>query len=552
MTHRRSLAWLAVGVLVAGSSLLFVSLSIGRIRAGVWFNRALDRIEHDGATDAHLTEAAAHARRPAEWRRLVQITWKLEEDRRWVNTAELSLLAADRFRRDDMWNLLAAYALIRSGRYDRAVTVLEDVDSPSETSQMMEVLVQLNPAARAEWPDRLGALSSRGENQTMLRAVGRAVRSGDAEDLYHAGVATGVPAFYINSAVAAARLGRRDTAVRAVEVVKKEFFREDILEDRNGTDAAVHLAAWLRDSEWFFSLLRTLGGRRAVEPDVLAMQGDFLVEQRQYNQALEVYRELRRLHPESTPVAFVNSAAILRLRDEPGSDEIYREGIRYHPSNIDIPMEYAAFLAGENRRLDAIQVLIRVADQGTHPPDGRRWLLIRAVLGPRRPVERLEADAWNYLNEHPDEYDVARFLAGIFLVRRDSRGLQNLLRRYPPETGDWAQTIHAIAAADRGDYARADNLFSNSSSLSGLYNYGLFSLRHRELFKADQVIEKGLNQAGFTDDPIWKARLFLLQAENLRLTGRHEEALEFTDAALRLTPDNDTVYTYRTRLARQP
>jgi tetratricopeptide (TPR) repeat protein len=544
MNRGRSFTWLGIGLLVAGSSLLFVTFSIGHIRSGVLFQRVLDRIERDGPTDDHLTDAAEYARRPGDWRMLLRIAWTLEEGRRWVNVGELADLAAERFPRDDSWKLLSVYGKIRTGRFTESQDVLNTMDSTSELFQMVQVLTLLNPSERNDWEDNLSALSDQPENQQILRSIGIALRSGSSDDLYDAGLKTKVPAFLVNSGIAAAGSGDRGRAERAVRSLKEEGMPVSIAA---GT-ASVHLAAWLGDSEWFFTLLSALGGRRSVEPDVMTMQGDFLREQNQFREAAGVYEELRRLYPRFSAVPFINGAILQHQESGADAETLFRRGLDYHPGDHRLRMEYAIYLVSRNRRIDTVRTLLPVSVSGVQ--DGRQWLLIRAVLGPRNPVERLEADAWAYLNDHPDDEAVATFLANMFLIRRNRSGLEDLRRRYPPETADWAKTLHAIAAAERGEYARAEELFSGTTGIDGLYNGALFLLRHGSLTEARNVIEEGRRRAEETDDPVRRSRFHLFLAEYFRLTGNMNQAEEHAETALRLNPDSDTLYIYRAILAR--
>ncbi len=544
MNRRRSLMWLGIGLLVAGSSLLFITLSIGHIRAGVWFHRILDRIERDGPTDRHLADAAEYARGPSDWRRLMRIAWNLEEDRRWVNIAELAHLASEKLPRDDTWKLLSAYGRIRTGRFQEAQHTLDDIDSSSELYQMIRVLAVLDPAERSDWYDNLANLSNRPERDDILRTIGTAVQSGSAEDLYYAGLKTEVPAFLVNSGIAAASTADRPGAVRAVTALKEASagfsFPTRI--------ASVYLATWLRDSEWFFSLLSDLGGRRSVEPDTMAMHGDFLLTQKQYREAENMYQELRRLYPEFSAIPFINGAILRRIGGSEDADELFRQGLTYHRRDYHLHMEYAAYLVSRNRKIEAVRVLLPAGFSELR--DGRQWLLIRAVLGPRSPVERLEADAWTYLNEYPEDEAVATFLANMFLLRRDSSGLEDLRRRYPPETAEWARILHAIGAVERGEYSRAETLLAPGNTPVSIYNYALFILRHGDLFLAAPVIEEGRKLAEEKDDSVWRSRFYMLLAEHSRLIGNMDKAIEHADTAVRLNPDNDTVYTYRMILAR--
>ncbi len=546
MSRRRSVFWLVIGLLVAGSSSYFITVSIQRIRAGVLFARAMTRLERDGATDEALADAARFARRTDEWRRLVAIAWRLEDDRRWPNVAELALVAAHRLPRDDIWKYTAAFALMRIGRFDEAGEITASADTVSELSQMIETLLVLDPARRDEWRAGLGDLAARGEEEPVLYALGTAFQSQRPIDFFHAGEVTGISEFLVNGALIAAAGGDRERAREGIDRLR-EVTGGGMLLDDGATLTVLHLATWIDDSEWFFSLVQQLGGQYAVKPAVLSMQADFLLRQHQFARAEEIYRELRNLHPRWSAAAFSNGAALLSHAGRPGAEELYRLGIEYHPRDLHLRLEYASYLIREGRRFDAARTLAAI---GGNPRGGRHWLLVRTILGPRRPVERLEADAWDYLNDHPDDAEVAQFLASLFLFRGDDRGLADLRRRYPPEFAGWAGTIHGYQATREGRYAAAEELLENGTTASGLYNYALFLLRHGSLPSAEEAIQRGVRRAEEQNDPFWRARFYLLAAEFARLTGDLDAAIAHADRAVRLRTDMEHIYTYRSILAR--
>lgn len=560
MTFTRSVVILIAAVIVTVLSIVFISLSINSIRSSVWFDRIIERIDRDGPTAEHLTEAAEYARRPAEWRQLVRIAWEMRDDRRWTNVADLAALAAERFPRDDTWPHLAAYANIRRGRYDAAAELMTTEPSPSRLSQNIQVLIAVDRDSPRGMDARLADFAERDPDEEILVSIGRAARDATPESLYNAGKTTGVSAYYLQSALTAARTGDRTAARRAASHLQ-EFDRISGEADR--IHAEVYLAAWLRDTEWFFDRLAAIGGRRAVSPPMLLMQADFLVEQGQFGRALPVYREVQQQAPTFHPVPFVNGAAIqrtvTRFPDDPRVaeqiDATYQEGIRYHQGYRNLRLDYAGHLVSTGRRIQAIRALLPLGPLETGQYDATetrqsQWLLTRTVLGSRTPVERLEADLWDYLNQVPDAHLVARFLARFFVVRQDDRGLSQLRQRYGPEDADWAATLHAIHAVENDDYATAEMLFEQSRSVAALYNRALFSLRHEPFDIARERIETFQVEAERIESARWLTRAFLLQADHARMNGEIETAERLVERATALSPYSDTVYTYQAILAR--
>ena len=414
MTSPRSVVVLSAAVLVTGLSVFFISLSINSIRNGIWFDRVMDRIERDGPVAEHLSEAAEYARRPDEWRQLVRIAWELPEERRWTNVAELATLASDRFPRDQEWRHLAAYANIRRGRLDVAAELISVDPSPSQLSQQIQVLVALDRDSPQGMTRRLAKFADRSEHEEILVSIGRAARDATSEAMYNAGETTGVTAYYLQSALTAAKSGDRTSARRAATQLQGYAGGSGGLNHRR---AEVYLAAWLRNTEWFFDRLSALGGRNAVSPPMLLMQADFLVEQGQFDRASPIYRELQQQAPGADPVSFINDAAIQRTvtrfpndpRVTKRIDATYQEGIRYHPEHRQLRLDYARYLVSTGRRIEAIRALLPLGPIAADRFDATdnvqtQWLLTRTILGARTPVERLEADLWDYLNRAPDAH----------------------------------------------------------------------------------------------------------------------------------------------------
>ncbi|MFP4209846.1 MAG: hypothetical protein ACLFR8_01285 [Alkalispirochaeta sp.] len=557
MKESRSVAVLLLGIIIAASTSLFLVVSIGTIRDSIWFSRILSRIERDGATEEHLSEAAEYARRPADWNRILRIAWSMPEPERWANVSEYALTAAERFPRDDSWDLLAVFGMIRGGRYEDARTVLNGVDSPSDLTQKLRVLAALDPDEPSKIEKSLVDLAERPDEERIARTIGLAFRDDSADRWFRAGEYTDLRAFYLQSALTAAGHGDHDGARRAAMLLREE----DLFA---GVDPAeLYVAAWLRDDTWFFSAVASVGGSIAVEPATMLMQSDFLVEQRQWNRVAPIYGELRERYPRYSPIPFGNGALLERrtapFPDDPTTAEtiekIYARGISAHPDDARLRLDLSAYYIATGRRLDAVRTLVPLgpieriaADETTQ----RHWLLARTVLGSRTPVERLEADLWSYLNEETEAHLVAHFLARYFLIRDDLRGLADLRRRYRPDSAPWARTVHAMHAVTESQFSDADRLFAEDTTIEGVYNRALFALRHHAfLDTAAPLIDELRNRADPSEDPDITSDAAILAAELSRLQGDHASAVAIIDRAIAVNPYSNALYTYRANLARQ-
>lgn len=557
MSQRRSLGLLVTGVILAIGVTIIISVSIGAIRDSVWFGRIVDRIEGEGVSEERLGEALRYARSQTDWRTLLRIAWQMPDSQRWRNVAKIAGVAGDRFRRDGSWRLYSAYALVRDGRFEEGRDVLDRLDSPSRLSQEIYLLTALDPNSPDRESERLSAFADRPDNEMLLQSIGDAFRNTTHLTLERAGEVSNVPEFYVAAALTAAEMGDREAARRITGTLRLD---EDG-EMRTRSRRLLYLARWLEDSEWFFRIAQSLGGREATRGDVRLMQAGLLVGQRQFERAERLYEEVSEELPLLSPVPFINRAAIKRLTSEFPEDAateaeiaaIFEEGLSTHPQDRDVRLEYAVYLTSLGRRLDAISVLVPIGpiQESVDPTTQRRWLLTRAILGPRVPIERLEADLWAYLNSEPDAHVVAAFLAQFFLLRNDERGLSSLRDRYDPSDAAWAATIHGIEAVDRGDYDQGLAYFQRDSSVYGLYNQTLFYIRHGTIAEADAAVQRFTARVDREEDERWRVTALLVQAELSRMKGNTDEARAFVERAKELNPYNDTVYIYEALLAPQ-
>ncbi|MFW5695356.1 MAG: hypothetical protein ACOCYB_09305, partial [Alkalispirochaeta sp.] len=322
--------------------------------------------------------------------------------------------------------------------------------------------------------------------------------------------------------------------------------------------APLYLAVWLRDIDWLFEQLRSLSGTRAVDPEVLLIQAEGLVHQGRLERARRFYRELQQVAPQYDEIAFLNDAAITHQIGDGAPQQILREGLRVHNDSADLRSELAGVLIARNERLAAAQVL--GPSMVVHSGSDRRhrdWLLTRAVLGPRRPLSRLESDLWFYLNTHPEADLVAQYLARFLARRGDTPGMDRLRDRYDPARSEWATTLHIEHARRREDHARAESLldYYPDDSWTAHYNRIVFALRHLPLSDASDAIDRferwlehgtELTPSAYAEAEL---RGLLARTEYLRLTGDAEGAHAALDQAMRLAPDDLNLSSYERLIA---
>ncbi len=543
----------ALGLAIATS--LVIGVSISSIRDSIWFGRIVRRMDAGGADREQLLDASRFARRAPEWRQLAQLAWNLSDDERWPSVRDVTLLAADRFPRDDTWIQAAAFAMIRLGQYEQARDLLGAPEAAGELRQYLHILSALDIDEPVLSAERLAAFGDAPEGMGVLRTVGRATREPSAELLWDAWEVTGVSAYGVNAALEAAGDGSREVARTSVD----ELRRSGRMPDPEYESAPLYLAVWLEDVDWLFAQLASLSGRRAVEPAILLIQGEGMLQQGQLDAARRFYREVHTAHPYFAELPYLNDGAItLRLGDG-DPIPILRSGVVSHPQSVELRGALAGLLTASGRRLEAAEV-IAPAVIGTATEAMRRdrnWLLVRALLGTREPVARLESDLWSYLNDHPEATIVAHYLTRFLVARNDTAGLSDLRGRYTADAGSWAATAHLMHMVEQGRLAEAEELVSllDHESWTGAYNRALFAMRFLPLHEAEHAVEafrRQLNRESARHSETRRrasVHLALLEAELARLSGDGARARIVVDRAIDVNPDMDLLYTYRAILA---
>jgi len=544
--------WILFGfaLLFGLSTAVVLVLSVSSLRDRIGFERAFDRIERLIRTEGNdeeyrraIEDAAEYARTRGQFFRLLELAWSVDDESRWSLIVSVTSRARDRNVEDTLFRQVESYARSRTG--DR-MTAKELVSGQGDSlSQRLRIFAEIDLGEPAASRARLTALGMDDDAPELYRIVARAFGDPRAPDLVAAWETFGARAFAVNGALAAATAGDRSTARRASDPLRTRF-------DQDNPRPTLYLAAWLDDDEWLFSQLRSLEGRRVVEPEIFLLQADGHLRQGQFSEARAIYREIIATRPEVSAVPFLNLAVINERLAEGPVDELYRTGLSHHMTSRDLRIAWGTRLIRRGRRLEAAQVVAPVAlREGDH----ETWLLARAVLGTRRPVARLESDLWGYINRYPDALEVAAFLARFLTVRNDRQGLDVLRSRYDADTAAWARVLHAEAALADNDWNRAETILAEGESLELAYNRAVFALFHRDRNEIERTIavyrEEFERDVRITTQRRTQAeiRSLLLMAESARLRNEEDQAVALLERAELIGYPSTRVARYRALLA---
>lgn len=544
--------WVLFGfaLLFGLSTAVVLVLSVSGLRDRIGFERITRRIDqfvraerYDDEYRAAIEEAAEFARTRAQFMQLLGLAWNLEESDRWPAVISITAPARERHRSELAFVQIESYARIRSDDRETAATMLDGYTDA--TSLRLRILAVIDPTDREASRRRLIALAA-GENQPALfTTVSRAFDDPNSEALYEAWEEFGARAFAVNGALAAAGAGDRDAALRAVRPLRS-------MNDDERVRPTLYLAAWLDDDQWLFSQLRSLEGRRLVEPELFLLQADGHIRQGQFREARAIYREIIATDPGASEIPYINLAVINeRLGDGP-IDELYRTALPIHPRSRALRFAWSSRLVRRGNRLEAARVIAPVA---LTPGDHESWLLARAVLGARRPVARLESDLWGYINSYPDALEVAAFLARFLYIRNDAESLAVLRNRYAPGSAPWSRIVHALHALDEDRPHDAETMLAGGESLDLAYDRAVFALHHRDATEIARTTaayrEEFERDVRISTTRRTEAEILslLLEAEAARLAGDAEASVAYLERAKLIGYPSTQVARYRTLLA---
>lgn len=560
---RMRIVFFIFALVLAVSTFFGIARSVILIRDSVAFSRLVGTLRREGANAAEIEAAAEFARRPGEWQQLLQLAWELPDDQRWRTLAALGRGAAARFARDPQWPQITVYALVRSGEHAAARSILAEIRDQSELTQELAVLAAADPDDRADAPVHLTELSDRYGPESLAGSVGIAISAPTYANRMEAWSRTRISAFAINAALESAAAGNRAESRAALDAIQSVM----VLPDPGRTAASLYLALWLGELDWFFAQLQRMDRRAATAPELLLLQADALLQQGQRMRARAVYEEIIAVAPEISPTPHLNAAVLQRAERPEVGIATLQGAIERFPADAELRRYLAAAYHEAGDPLSAMLTLAPVitgSTGGSDDPlegDHARWLFVRTVLGRRSPISRTESDLWNYLNRYPDADLVAQFLARFLSIRNDSAGLSQLVRRYESDGYPWVRTAQAMLAIDRDELAMAErhlnearttDAASAARSIRDEYvlhrNASLFALRYLPLDEAETHVsafrrwsERFLPQE---TEPLMHS------AELLRLRGDLVAARELVDRAIAISPDTESLYTFRAILAR--
>lgn len=558
MKADRRVLLFAVALVFAAATSVGILISIDRIRDTVRFSRVIRRIDAADPDPALLREAARYARSRDDWRLLLRFAWSM--DARGPHLRDLAAAASNAFPDEAVWRSIAAFGALDAG--DRAgarelMQLRQRGDRADSLEEWLVLLARIDPADPAESRNSLAELAEAAERYPVGHAVASAEINRNPVSLRNAWELSSVGAYALQGALEAAAAGNRVLAASLIDAAREA----DLMPDAARWDAPLYLALWLDDTDWLFDQLTALPGRRIGEPSVLLVQAEGHRRQGRLVEARRFYRELQTVAGDFTDVAFLNDAALTWLLDDEPAEPILRAGLAIHPQSGRLRGELAGLLVRENRRLAAVQLLSRQLvgpDRSTLPAAQahRDWLLTRAILGSRQPLERLESDLWQYLNQHPDATTVARYLARFLALRMDEAGMARLAERYPLEFAPWSRPLHAYLEIAEDDLTAAESILAegDADSVAAWYNRVLFALRYVPLPEAEILLNEArawlaagppLSQTASREA---ERQLLILEAEFARLSGDPSAALVAVDRALRISSDPD-LRAYRSILA---
>lgn len=553
-----------VAAIVTITTVGLLAVAIGTIRTQSLYDRVLRRIElldrrndYGEEYQDELENAARYARSVEDWKRILRLAWRRPQPERWRTTYELARTAVSSTRGNSELRLIGGYAAIRLGDNAGADEMVQTIANADDTTQYLRLLARIEPGSPEQSRTAIIDLDQTGPPMPLVQVVAEALYNPDADSLWNAWETTGITSFALNSALHAAVSNDRDRVARAVEFLRRATGSEE---------TGVYLAIWLQDIDWFFNQVRRLSPQNAVAPEVLLLQADAHALQRQWDEAHRIYRELQETHPRISALPFINDAILTRRFDDAESPfEILRRGERFHENDRSLQLTLATFDIQSNDHEGALRRLDRMLE--LLPTDHTAWLLRRILLARTESdtgvsAERLESDLWLYLNRYPDAVIVASFLARILRIRGDTAGLEELRRRYPPNSAPWAAIIHLIEATETNRMLRAEEMLSlqfpdegRDFEWIGYYNSALFALQYLPLAEAARAISRyrtWWERDAFLPDRIYDragTELLLLEAELARLREDTATALRHIDRAIAITPSRESLYSYRTLIA---
>lgn len=498
---------------------------------------ALEQGRIDDA-EAHLLRAAESAHSPEAWLRLLKHARRLPENELYRELLGRGYAA---FPGSESLAAARGFRLLQEGEATEAWRILSrEVDPDAYPALLSAALL----AAEAE----------PGENASEEMSLFAALPESDTPDPFlRAYEFTGAVPFLDNALLLTLRDGDFDRAQQVLGRFPQPSDRETgaSVEENDSPEIAerrgrllITAAHTLEDRETFYTYLRALGGREGTRPLPLLLQADLRMSAREHEEAERLYRELRSVAPEFSPIPYLNGAWLLRQEGATALD-LLRRGTQRFPEEERLKIALLKELIYHGNEEEARS---RIA-LGS-PSLMSKLLNVAFFFAPdvdRGYTPRL----WQLFNEENSAPEVARLLAYHLVGVNDLAELQRLLDRFPEREYPWARFYLGYLALRRGLYGRADELFSNRPGVEGYpvepwiweANAALSALHtgsfRRSLENARRAQELLVSQ-GAADRALSHGTLLSLEAEALRLSGNRREALNVARRAVDLAPESSS------------
>lgn len=433
--RRRGLFLVSAAAVAFGIVVVVIVTGTSRLRSEAVFVGRFERIDAL-IEDGDLAEAAAILSDLEDAARTREQWLSILRRRRQVSTAgdeglaSSALAALDRLPGSQEIAAVAAYALIRTGDFERAAEVAEVLESEAyETIRVWAYLV----AGRT---DELSGLKN------PLAIVATLQDSRDVEEFRLAAEQTGDHRLAVNAALLAAADGAFRSAV-------------SLLPPASSPHLPSILALRLyREAGLVDEALDLLGA--PVSPEEHAIAADLSVIAGRFGAAARHLEAVVDAAPGAYPEAYVNLALLRPGRTE----EILAAGLQRNPDSAAIVVALARYLGEDGRVTEALELIedAQVADPAVE--------LAALDLG-QPAVDLLPARLRQILRRYPPERHAASAAAARRLMAheylRNSGALEELLEDYPDDPA--AQTYRGLLAYRRQAYQEAAAHFADAWNL---------------------------------------------------------------------------------------
>ena len=548
----RIAALVAVALVVATLSTTLLVVGIGRLRSARLYRDALEEIarleSRPDAFAAAIDAAIDHARTRSEFRQLLRLAWRLEDRLRWPLVSDIAAGAIEKRRGESEFHLALVYASAETGAIEVARDRLSEATDGDRTSRL-RVFVELSDRDRSGVVARLAAIDDEFARLTADALAADATR-------------TTLVRFFARSAVpgaaltAAMRAAVEDDRRGAVELLDR-YLHVQAVARSDELPLLLRLAAWSDNAERVDTAVARAAGRSGVHDTAALIRADRALRDGRLSEAEALLGAVTTRNASIEVVVGLNRAVLAR---ETGRDEQELQQLlaldRAVPVDTRVAHHLAAAYVRRGQVESAERVIARAADVTGIPELAsltseieRVWLFHRSLLAPRVAIERIESDAWRFLNRYPRADHVAAFLARLLAERRDHTGLRELVGRYPQSPATWALLGRAWLAVQDDDPARALAAVQTPSAdrLDPLLLQArsALALRYLPLTQAERSVaefQRYAERRGIEDRHMRAALMHVVQLAVLQ--GEREHAERVMARALQLYPDDQGVYRY--------